>query len=95
MGPSASVVIAPEHRLRAPWLREVLETVAEFQTASAGLVAWELCLPEDAVAPAWQQAVAEGLLEEAGRCSETSEMMFQLSPTAAGQTPVARRLPAV
>jgi hypothetical protein len=82
--------MAPAERLPVPCLRDVLDTVAEFETASIGLVAWELCLPEETVAPAWQEAIADGLLEEVGRCSETSEMMFQLVSVAVAGKPAAR-----
>ena len=40
-------------------LQQLLEVVAEFDDsggASLGLVAWELCVGEELVAPAWQQA---------------------------------------
>src|SRR5450755_524 len=43
-------------------LQQVLEVVAEFDDsggASLGLVAWELCIDEELVAPAWQRAITE------------------------------------
>ena len=53
----------------APWLAELLETVEEFGTASVELVAWELSLPEAALASARDHAIAHGLIEVVGRDS--------------------------
>jgi hypothetical protein len=44
----------------APWLHEVLEAIGDFGTASLGLVAWELSLPEQELDAAWQAASAAG-----------------------------------
>ena len=41
----------------------LLATVRELGQASSGLVAWELSLPEEEVRPAWEAAVAGGLLD--------------------------------
>lgn len=49
------------------WLDEVLDTVREFGAASLGLVAWELSLAEEEIAPAWAHAIRRGLLKPAGR----------------------------
>ncbi len=49
-------------------LGHVLDVVAEFNDsggASLGLVAWELGVDEQLVAPAWQQALRLGLLTSA------------------------------
>jgi hypothetical protein len=54
----------------------LLDTVREFGLASLGLVAWEYCLPERAIAGAWAAAVSQGLLRSIGPCPETGEMMF-------------------
>jgi hypothetical protein len=62
-------------------LQQVLEVVAEFDDsggASLGLVAWELCVDEELVAPAWQQAIRHGLLTLAGR--DRQEQLWRLSP---------------
>jgi len=51
-------------------LQQVIEVVAEFDDsggASLSLVAWELCVDEELVAPAWQQAISHGLIRPAGR----------------------------
>lgn len=64
----------------APWLGELLNTVAEFGSASLGLVAWELCLPEQALRRAWKQALREGLIIEDRPDAETGERMYRLAP---------------
>ena len=48
------------------WLDEILKTVQEFGAASLGLVAWELSLPEEELAPAWAHAIRTGLLRPVG-----------------------------
>jgi hypothetical protein len=65
-------------RITVPTLRDVLETVAEFGEASAGLVAWDLCVSEDELRPAWNQAVGERLIEPVRRCEETGETMYRV-----------------
>ena len=65
-------------RATIPTLRDVLETVAEFGEASAGLVAWDLCVSEDELGPAWDQAVSERLIEPVRRCEQTGETMFRV-----------------
>lgn len=70
-GATASVV--------APWLPELLETLAEFGTASLGLVAWELSLSEDALLSAKRQAIAQGLIEVAGRDQGSGEETYRLA----------------
>jgi hypothetical protein len=44
-------------------VKAVLHVVEDFVQASLGLVAWELCLSESDVAPAWELALEQGLLE--------------------------------
>ncbi|MFL5828718.1 MAG: hypothetical protein ACJ76X_02265 [Solirubrobacteraceae bacterium] len=61
-----------------PTLRDVLETVAEFGEASAGLVAWDLCVSEIELGPVWDQAVGEQLIEPVRRCAETGETLYRL-----------------
>jgi hypothetical protein len=61
-------------------LPQVLEVAAEFADsggASLGLVAWELCVDEQLVAFAWQQAISEGLMTPAGRDSQ--EQLWRLT----------------
>jgi hypothetical protein len=61
-------------------LQQVLEAVGEFDDcggASLGLVAWELCVDEELVAPAWQQAINHGLIKPAARDSQ--EQLWRLS----------------
>jgi hypothetical protein len=48
------------------WLEEILDTVREFGAASLGLVAWELSLSEEELAPAWAHAIRTGLLRPVG-----------------------------
>jgi hypothetical protein len=52
--------------MQVAWLGEVLETVREFGAASLGLVAWELSLAEEDLAPAWSYAILNGLLRPVG-----------------------------
>jgi hypothetical protein len=64
-------------------LQAVLEAVGEFDDsggASAGLVAWELCISERLVRGAWEQARATGLIAPAG--FDQHEQLWRL--TAAG-----------
>jgi hypothetical protein len=65
-------------RATIPTLRDVLETVAEFGEASAGLVAWDLCVSEEELRTAWDQAVAERLIEPVRRCVQTGETMYRV-----------------
>ncbi len=58
---------------------EVLGAIAEFGLASVGLVAWELCLPEEAVTPTFGEALSGGLIEPVGRCPCTRERMYRLA----------------
>jgi hypothetical protein len=64
--------------MTVPTLRDVLETVAEFGEASAGLVAWDLCISEDELRRTWEQAVGERLIEPVRRCEETGETMYRV-----------------
>jgi hypothetical protein len=64
-------------------LEAVLDAVGEFDDsggASAGLVAWELCISERLVRGAWEQARARGLIAPAGY--DQDEELWRL--TAAG-----------
>ena len=76
-------------------LDDVLETIREFGSASLGLVAWELCLPEQELRPLWQRALREGLIRPAESSPETSEPMFSLAaPAKRGRVRVGRPSPA-
>jgi hypothetical protein len=73
-------------------LQQVLEVGAEFDAfggASLGLVAWELCVDEELVAPAWQQAITHGLIRPAAR--DWQEQLWRLS--SAGWAAARRKLP--
>jgi hypothetical protein len=62
-------------------LAQVLEVGAEFDPsggASLGLVAWELCVDEELVAPAWQQAITHGLIKPTAH--DGHEQLWRLSP---------------
>jgi hypothetical protein len=52
--------------MQLDWLDEILDTVQEFGAASLGLVAWELSLWEEELAPAWAYAIRTGLLRPVG-----------------------------
>jgi hypothetical protein len=61
-------------------IQQVLEAVAEFDHcggASLGLVAWELCVDEELVAAAWQQAISHRLISPAGR--DLQDQLWRLS----------------
>jgi hypothetical protein len=76
--------------LRPVSLQQVLEIVAEFDDcggASLGLVAWELCVDEELVAPAWQQAISHGWIRPAGR--DPHEQLWRLTSSPAGKWPEA------
>jgi hypothetical protein len=67
-------------RLGPVSLQQVLEVITEFDDsggASLGLVAWELCVEEELVAPAWQQAIRHELISPAGRDSQ--EQLWRLT----------------
>ena len=62
-------------------LRQVLGVIADFDEfggATPSLVAWELFVEEQRVAPAWEEAVAEGLLRRAGRDGLDGERLWRL-----------------
>ncbi len=81
--------------MQVMWLDEILETVAEFGAASLGLVAWELSLPEEELAPAWAHAVSTGLLRPAGAGIHAAATSTWETPyTLATEVRVAARSPA-
>jgi hypothetical protein len=64
--------------------QRLLEAIADFDEsggASMGLVAWELYVPEQDVAVAWDQAVTNGWLQPAGHDSANDEQMWRLTLT--------------
>jgi hypothetical protein len=61
-----------------PWLAELIETLEEFGTASLELVAWELSLDKDQLVSAKRQAIAQGLIEVAGRDPGSDEETYRL-----------------
>lgn len=65
-------------KLTRTWVDEIVNTVAEFGSASLGLVAWELCLAEEQLRDAWEQTLDRGWLEPTGPDGETGEEMFRL-----------------
>ncbi|MBV9818045.1 MAG: hypothetical protein JOZ07_06805 [Solirubrobacterales bacterium] len=58
---------------------QVLADFDRFGGASLGLIAWELFVPEAAVAPAWSAAVAGGLVAEAGHDPTYDERLWRLT----------------
>jgi hypothetical protein len=78
--------------MQVAWLDEVLETVREFGAASLGLVAWELSLAEEDLAPAWSFAIANGLLRPVGAgmhatSSHEAETLYTLTTETRPATP--------
>jgi hypothetical protein len=69
-------------------VRQVLEAVAELQEASLELVCWELNVHEDEAHPAFQRAVADGLLARRRVDELHDEVMYAL--TDAGRRTLAR-----
>jgi PAS domain S-box-containing protein len=61
-------------------LDAVLETVAELGGASAGLVAWELSVPEQAIIAAWSLAIRRRLLQRARFDQPNDEWLYDLTP---------------
>jgi hypothetical protein len=64
-------------------VRQVLEAVAELQEASLQLVCWELNVQEGEARPAFERAIADGLLARCGVDELYNEVMYAL--TAAGR----------
>jgi hypothetical protein len=67
--------ISPERLL------EVMADFDEFGGASMGLVAWELYVPEQDVAVAWDRAFTNGWLQPAGHDSPNDEQLWRLTLT--------------
>jgi hypothetical protein len=75
-----------------PWLDKTLAVIREFGAASAELIAWELFLDSEEVGPAVGQALADGLIEDAGLDIQTGEQLYRLvDDRADGSAPRRRR----
>lgn len=74
--PDASSRVQPSE---IRWLDETIAIIAEFGSASLGLVAWELNVDESEIEPAWEQAKREGLIRLEQVCPTTKEQMFVLA----------------
>jgi hypothetical protein len=57
----------------------VLGVVHEFGEASLGLVAWELCVGDPQVAPAWQMALEQQLLQPSRYDQVHDEQLVRLT----------------
>jgi hypothetical protein len=66
-------------------LATVLGAVAEFGTASIGLVAWEYMVEQSAAEPAMIAAIRSGLLQASGIDIETGELLYELTPAGRDQ----------
>jgi hypothetical protein len=65
-------------------VQELLEVLGEFDGlggASPGLVAWELFVDQTAVTAAWEHALSEGWLTEAGHDVADDEQLWKLTLT--------------
>jgi hypothetical protein len=71
--PGVPVEITIEHVL------DVVHGFESFGGASIELVAWELCVEEDAVRRAWWEACRDGLLARGPIEPEFGEMLYRLS----------------
>ena len=63
-------------------VRSVVDVVYEFDRfggASLELVAWELSLPDDALAPGWEEALRRGFLELAGIDDVDGKQTYRLT----------------
>ena len=72
-------------------LLEVLGAFDEHGGANPSLVAWELFADEPAVTDAWEHALSEGWLREAGRDRADNEQLWKL--TSKGWAAVRERSP--
>ena len=64
-------------------VRQLLEVLGEFDAAggaSLGLVAWELCVEEQRVVDAWEQAHEADLIKSAGADRVSGEHLRRLTP---------------
>jgi hypothetical protein len=60
-------------------VRQVLEAVAELEEASLELVCWELNVHVDEARPAFERAIADGLLARRGVDEVHDEVMYVLT----------------
>ena len=63
---------------------DVLETIAEFHSASLELIAWEFAVPTSECERTWNNAIEQGLLQQDGACPQNGEAMYGL--TAQGES---------
>ena len=63
---------------------EVLETIAEFRSASPELIAWAFDVPRSECERMWGDAIEQGLLLPDGACPQSGEAMYGL--TALGES---------
>jgi hypothetical protein len=60
-------------------VRQILEAVAELEEASLGLVCWELNVHLDEARPAFERAIADGLLARRRVDELDGEVMYALT----------------
>ena len=60
-------------------VRQVLEAVAELREASLQLVCWELSVKEEEARPAFERAIADGLLVRCGVDELHGEVTYELT----------------
>ena len=58
---------------------DVLETIAEFRSASLELIAWEFDVPTSECERPWRKAIERGLLQPDGPCPQSGEAMYGLT----------------
>jgi hypothetical protein len=62
-----------------PELVDILETIAEFRSASIELLAWEFDVATPACTRSWREAIDARLLQSTGHCPQTGEAMYALT----------------
>jgi hypothetical protein len=62
-----------------PELVDILETIAEFRSASLELLAWEFDVAPPVCKRKWREAIETGLLQSSGVCPQTGEAMYGLT----------------
>ena len=67
------------HTISGRGLLDVMADFDQFGGASRELVAWELCIEENAVSAAWSRAIASGLLERSGTDEVPGEETWRLT----------------
>jgi hypothetical protein len=59
-------------------MRDVLEQIEEFGSASEELIAWEFGVSVAEVSAHWRAAIDQGMIVDVGECSVSGERMFAL-----------------